>query len=272
MQRRWTPAVKGLVIVNCAVYVLQILAGSGHPGSLTNPLVRAFAFRLEALRDYFAVWQFVSYMFLHGNMMHILFNMLGLWMFGSEVERYIGTRRFLRVYFGAGILGALVHGAIELIMGQWSRPMLGASAGCFGIFVLFGIYFGNAIVLAFLFIPMRARTAVIVFVVISLVSGVQSLGGGGSNVADFAHLGGALFGYLYVKGSSAFSPVGRFMGALKRRLSPRFRPRWEKPPPAQTDKRLEAEVDRILDKIHERGVSSLSDEERRILDEASRKL
>jgi len=269
-QRGWTPAVRGLIIANVIVYFLQMLT-SGRDGS---PLVDALALTPQSVRESFAIWQFVTYMFLHGGLMHIAFNMLGLWMFGAEVERIIGTRRFLWLYFGSGVIGAVLHFVITIVFNRDpSIHMIGASGGVIGVVVAFAIYCGEAIVLFFLFFPMKARTAAILFVAIDLFAGVQSLKDGrGDGVAHFAHLGGALFGYLYCKGIRG-AKFGRIFSSGGRK---RFKPRLIKTdPPGEAAKGgdvLKNKVDQILDKIHTQGVTSLTDEERRILDEASRNL
>ena len=266
VQNRWTPAVRSLIIANCAAFLLQIF--TSERGSV-SPLIAAFAFNVEAVIQRFALWQFVTYMFLHAGVMHLAINMIGLWMFGSEVERVLGTRRFLWLYFGSGVTGALLHFIIRVASGR-GGVMIGASGGCYGVLIAFAIYCGEAIVLAFCFFPMKARTAAIIFVLISFFSGLSELKGAGSNVAHFAHLGGALFGFLYVRAVRS-SKWTRFFALPKTQSRKKFKPRLHQPSPPDMDD-LKERVDQILDKIHTHGADSLTDEERRILDEASRKL
>jgi len=267
VQNRWTPTVRTLIIANCAVFMLQIF--TSERGRI-SPLVVAFALNTATVLRRGALWQFVTYMFLHGGVWHIFFNMLSLWMFGSEVERRLGSRRFCVLYFGSGFLGAVFHFLSMLYLGS-SIPMIGASGGVFGVLIAFAMYCGDAMVL-FFFFPMKARTMAIAFVIINLVNGISELKGAASNVAHFAHLGGALFGFLYIR---AIRAEGRrpFFKFPKWRPRRKFKPRLRRPSaPAPGAAELKARVDEILDKIQLQGIGSLTEEERRILDEASRKL
>ena len=144
----------------------------------------------------FAPWQLVSYGFLHGNLTHLAFNMFGLWMFGSDLERLWGPRRFLELYFvsvvGAGLIQLLVAG-----MQGGLYPTVGASGGLYGVLLAFGLTFPNRIIVPlFPPIPMRAIVAVAVFAAIELFSGIS---GARPGVANFAHLGGMLFGFLMLR-------------------------------------------------------------------------
>ena len=263
IQDRWTPAVKKLVLANVIVFVLQSFT---QDPNANNWMLDLFALRVSTVVKEYAVWQFFTYMFLHGSMFHILLNMLGLWMFGSTVERRLGTRGFLWLYFGSGIAGGLLHFTAQLFTGHWSVPMIGASGACFGVFLAFATLCGDAIVLAFLFFPMRARTAALLFVAVSLFSGFKELQGMSSRIAHFAHLGGALFGYLYVKW-----PLVWARSLPRLRLRPGgFKPKIHRETSSRDD--LSGEVDRILNKIHEQGVGSLTQAERQTLDEASKEL
>ena len=269
MNSRWTPAVKKLVIANVAVYFLQSFTGQFNPG---DPMLQLFALQVSTVVKEFQIWQFFTYMFLHANLSHIFFNMLGLWMFGGEVERRLGTTRFWWLYFGSGITGGLLHFAMQLSFGSWQSPMLGASGACFGVFIAFAMLYKDAMILAFFFIPMKARTAAIIFVALTLFLSSQGFqeGGLGSRIAHFAHLGGMIFAYLFIKWPEIAS--GKvFRALLSRRRA--FRPKiYTEEPSEEVQDGLARQVDKILDKIHRDGVSSLTDRERQILDEASKKL
>lgn len=144
----------------------------------------------------FMPWQLLTYGFLHGNLMHIAFNMFGLWMFGRDLERLWGPRRFLVYYLvcvvGAGLIQLLVAG---LQGGLY--PTVGASGGLFGLLLAFGLTFPNRIVMPlFPPIPMRAITFVFVFGLLELYLG---LSGSAPGIANFAHIGGMLFGYLMLR-------------------------------------------------------------------------
>ena len=144
----------------------------------------------------FMPWQLVTYGFLHGDLMHIAFNMFALWMFGRELELMMGVRRFL-TYFLTCVIGA---GIIQLIVAGTQGglyPTVGASGGVFGILLAYGLAFPNRmIMLLFPPIPMKAKYFVLVFGLLELYLGVS---GNAPGVANFAHLGGMLFGFLLLR-------------------------------------------------------------------------
>jgi membrane associated rhomboid family serine protease len=144
----------------------------------------------------FMPWQLLTYGFLHGNLMHIAFNMFALWMFGRELELMMGPRRFITYFLtcviGAGIVQLLVAGTQGGLY-----PTVGASGGVFGILLAYGLAFPNRmIMLMFPPIPMKAKYFVLVFGLFELYLGVS---GNAPGVANFAHLGGMLFGFLLLR-------------------------------------------------------------------------
>jgi membrane associated rhomboid family serine protease len=168
------------------VFLLELSGGA--------PLVQWFA--LWPGRD-FEPWQLVTYSFLHGGIGHIFFNMLGLYMFGADVERLFGTRFYLAYYFASVVVAGVTHMVITGLMGADATPMVGASGGVYGLLLAFGWYFPQRrVVLLFPPIPMAARTFVIVFGVLELFFGVTGTQAG---VAHFAHLGGMLGGWLMIE-------------------------------------------------------------------------
>jgi membrane associated rhomboid family serine protease len=185
------PVTRALVIANVAVFLLQTNGFS---------LVETFALWPPASGDLaspgFAPWQLVTYSFLHGGFSHILFNMFGLYMFGSEVERLFGSRFFLAYYVASVIAAGITHLAITALIGGPPIPVVGASGGIYGLLLAFGVYFPHRrVVLLIPPIPMKARTFVVVFAVLELFFGVtRTLSG----VAHFAHLGGMLGGWLMI--------------------------------------------------------------------------
>jgi membrane associated rhomboid family serine protease len=144
----------------------------------------------------FMPWQLITYGFLHGDIMHIAFNMFMLWMFGRELELILGSRRFLTYYLTC-VVGA---GIIQLLVAAWQGgiyPTVGASGGVFGLLLLFGMTFPNRmILLMFPPIPMKAKYMVILFGLLELYLGVS---GRAPGIANFAHLGGMLFGFLLIQ-------------------------------------------------------------------------
>jgi membrane associated rhomboid family serine protease len=186
------PVTQALLIANVVVFLAQTASGL--------PLFQWFA--LWPDRN-FAPWQIVSYSFLHGGMAHIFFNMLGLYMFGSDVERLFGSRFFTAYYFASVVAAAACHLAVTSLMGAPPAPMVGASGGIYGLLLAFGWYFPQRrVVLLFPPIPMSARTFVVVFAVLELFFGVTGTAAG---VAHFAHLGGMLGGWLMIEYRRRFS-------------------------------------------------------------------
>ena len=179
----------GLLIANGLVFVLQ----------QTNAEFLYINFALWPATDPrspFMPWQILTYGFLHGDTTHIFFNMFALWMFGRDIELYMGSRRFL-TYYVVCVAGA---GAVQLIVAALQGglyPTVGASGGVFGILLAYGLTFPNRIVVPlFPPIPMRAITFVILFGLLELYLGFS---GSAPGVANFAHLGGMLFGFLMLR-------------------------------------------------------------------------
>ena len=142
-------------------------------------------------KKYF-LWQLATYIFLHGGITHLLFNLLALWMFGGELESYWGSRKFLRYFLFCGI-GA---GICTVIFTPYQFiPVIGASGAIYGILLAFGWLFPNRLIYIYLLFPIPAKYMVIIFGLIELFSSMEGTGGG---VAHLTHLGGLLFGLSYM--------------------------------------------------------------------------
>jgi membrane associated rhomboid family serine protease len=185
-----TPAVKILIVANVVLFALNVIVGDAMTISL--------GLTPQAVFEQFALWQPLTYMFLHstGGVGHILFNMLALLLIGTDLERTWGTRFFVKYYFVTGI-GA---GAASLLLSIFSEtvyysPMVGASGAIYGLLLAYAMYFPNRMLILFIF-PVPARIAVAILGAIAFVS---SMGGPGGGVAHSAHLGGLIVGYLYLK-------------------------------------------------------------------------
>jgi len=190
------PVTQALLLINVALFCLDLFLGPWFS--------RLFA--LWPLGANFLPWQLLSYSFLHGSIEHLFFNMLGLWMFGSELERLWGTRRFIYFWFASVLAAALTQLIVALVIGSFS-PTVGASGGLFGLLLAFGMLFPNRIIVPLIPpIPMRARNFVILFGAIELALGFYSPAGG---VAHFAHLGGMLGGWLTIRYWRGQPPFGR---------------------------------------------------------------
>jgi membrane associated rhomboid family serine protease len=184
--------VKYLIIANVAVYLVQFfIQGGANP--TVNWFDRIFAVSPGCFKQFF-LWQPFTYMFLHSrfHVMHIMFNMLVLWMLGCELERYWGSKFFLKFYLACGIGAGFLIALTALLGGGIT---LGASGAIFGLMVAFAMLFPNATILAFFLVPIKARTFVVFLVAIELFSLVAFAG---DNVSHLGHLGGALVGYLYI--------------------------------------------------------------------------
>ncbi len=185
-----TRTVKQLIIINAAVYILLKISELVH-----NDFILAY-FALIPVRvtREFMIWQLASYMFLHAEILHLFFNMLTLFMFGNDLERYWGTNRFLRYYFITGVGG----GACSWLLAMNSMsPIIGASAAIYGLLLAYGLLYPNRIVYLNFLLPVKVKWLVIIMGGINLF---YSLTGGEPGVAHIAHLGGLLVGFLYLKG------------------------------------------------------------------------
>lgn len=190
-----TPAVKWMIWANVALFVACAIFPvlTGWLGLIPAAVVE---------RGW--IWQPATYMFLHGGIGHILFNMLGIWMFGVELERRWGTRFFLRYYAVTGVGAALTTIVVSLLpfavtSAAYGSNTIGASGTLYGLLLAFALYYPDRPILMFMLFPVPAKYFVMI---LGAISFMLSASGGGPGVAHVAHLGGLLFGYLYLKGGS----------------------------------------------------------------------
>ena len=185
-----TPAVKILIIINVVVFVLNMIVG--------DAMTLRLGFSPQAVIEQFAIWQPFTYMFLHstGGFFHILFNMLALWMIGTDLERTWGTRFFTKYYLITGLGAAAASFVMALFNDAFYYSVtIGASGAIYGLLLAFAMYFPHRQLILFIF-PVPSRIAVTILGAISFLSSVNGPGGG---VAHWAHLGGLVVGYLYLK-------------------------------------------------------------------------
>ncbi len=184
-----TPVVRGILIACVAVFLLQQF----------EPLERHFAlWPLDSYgyRPEFQVWQLVSYAFLHGGLTHILFNMFAVYMFGPEIERLVGSKRFAAYYMVCAISAALAQLAVQHFSNGPTGPTVGASGGVFGLLLAYGLAFPHRrLMLIFPPIPMPAWLFVTLYGLIELYLGIS---GRQPSVAHFAHLGGMVGGFVLI--------------------------------------------------------------------------
>jgi membrane associated rhomboid family serine protease len=247
-----TPMVKSLLIINVIVFLLEYITGGTEMIYLLG-LVPRFVLRR------FFIWQFFTYMFLHGGFWHLFLNMFILWMFGSEIERYWGSREFLKYYFitgiGAGVLSWLTAMNSPI-------PTIGASGAIYGILVAYGMMFPNRPVYLYFLLPVKAKHFVIFLAIMELFA---SRAHASSGIAHFAHLGGMLFGYLYLKRERFSYLLGDILRGSKSKREAQKRLR------EQEEREMERKVDEILQKISREGRDSLTKEEKELLEWASKR-
>lgn len=227
----FTNIVKWLVAINLGVYLLLLVMGAAGLQQLAGEILAAiWLMPAQVVRGY--VWQLVTYAFVHGGFLHFFFNMLALWMFGSQMEQTWGSRRFLKLY-GWGVLGAALFSVALSYTGALGMspitPTVGASGGVYAVLIAFGMTFPESeIMMIFPPISIKAKYFVWLLIVLTLVSSLQ----GGGAVAYMAHMGGLITGFLYVKSLQRgrrrpAASAGRYAG---RGLSDRaWSPPQEKP-------------------------------------------
>lgn len=256
-----TTAIKYLLLANGAVFLLQMVLPTSGGEQL---LIKWFGMRPALVLSKFYVWQLFTYIFLHGDPWHLIINMFFLWMFGCEVERTLGTREFLKYYFICGVGAGIFHLVINF---NSPTVVVGASGAIYGVMVAFAVLFPERVItlLLFLILPVqiKAKYLVMIFACISLL-----LGAFGSNdgVAHFAHLGGMLVGFAYLKLGWRLDHLTTWM-----RQQRESRQAVQDLKKHQAMQRIRERVDEILDKINEVGYDQLDENEKRILQEASEK-
>jgi membrane associated rhomboid family serine protease len=253
--RSLPPAVKTLLTATVGLFVVQwIFSLTGGPS-----LVGLFGLTPALVTGHFFIWQTATYMFLHGGPFHLLFNAYMLWALGKAIELQWGTKPFLFYYFLCGIGAA----AFNVLLEPHSlSPVIGASGAIYGLLVAFAMMYPEAVFLVMFIVPLRAKHAVILFAILELMFSASS---NQSHIANFAHLGGMATGYIYLKSRTWRYDFRFWSGRLgewaQRKTSPK--------PPVEFHE-LGAEVDRILEKISQKGRESLTADEKKLLDQYSR--
>ena len=250
---RW---VLRLILANVAAFFLSFQA----PPALVNRFVLVPA---DILRE---PWTIVTYMFLHGGLGHLFFNMLALFFFGSRVENRLGGGPFLGLYFTSGIMGAL----LSLLFAPHAG-IIGASGAVFGVMLAYAWFWPRDQILIWGVFPIEARYLIVLTTALALWGGFSGASGG---IAHFAHLGGFVGGYLFLRLMATRSGAERFRRA-SRPSTPRLETssgtveRWRKIRRDQLHEVNRDELDRILDKIGATGIGSLTPGEREFLDRFS---
>lgn len=268
-------AIRILVTLNVAVFVLQVVLGVVSPNA-ANALVTAFAFYPEWQTALFQPWRAVTYMFLHGNAFHLIFNMLWLWWMGRAVEETLGPRSFTVIFMGAGIGGALLDIIFAQVLGI--NFVIGASGAVYGIMVAFAMLYPTMPIMLILLPPIQAR-----YVVAGLIALDVLLLGSSDGTARIVHLGGAGIGYLLMKAQRRGKDLGQWFLPVEQlwyRLRGGFKKKHARPQNENmysvsdveiVDEAEQTELDAILEKISREGYDGLTDEEKRKLFELSKK-
>jgi membrane associated rhomboid family serine protease len=252
------PAVKNLIFINGVVYLMLILNNS-----LGRTLMDNFALSRYDIIHSYKIWQFITYLFLHdpGGFLHILFNMLFLWMFGAELEREWGTREFLKYYFitgvGAGVLNILLSPA----------PTIGASGAIYGVMLAYALRFPDRLVYVYLLFPVKVK---FMMGFLTLVSFISTFSPYSSGIAHAAHLGGILIGYFYLRSWTLFYKIKSIFGSISQKKAD-SNMKFTKGGTDKTDY-YRRKIDELLDKINRVGYLNLSEEEKKMLEEGSRYL
>jgi len=247
-----------LIILNVVVYLAQLMS--------ERWVTETFLLYDQWWREPWQAYRLLTYGFLHApnDLWHILLNMFALWLFGREVEHRYGSREFLAFYLTAIVVAGLVWTFAEIPNDDRSS-MLGASGGVTAVLILFAMNFPHQTVLFMFFIPMPMWVLAIIIVFMDAMG--ASGRAGGSNVAFTAHLGGAMFGFLYFQWGARLE---RFLPGSNwtKRFKPK--PKLRVVDSDDADATTDSRVDEILKKIQEQGQDSLTRGERRILEKASR--
>lgn len=251
-----TPWILRLILANVAVFLL-----TASSPQVVDPFV------LVPAEGWYRPWTFITYMFLHGGFGHLFFNMLSLFFFGPRVEDRLGGRAFLGLYFCSGIMGAL----LSLVFTPHAA-IIGASGAVFGVLLAYAWFWPRDQMLIWGIIPIEARWMVLIMTAMSL----YGARGGGGGIAHFAHLGGFLGGFLFLKLLERTSGAERFR-RRNRVSAPRLETmggaleRWKKIRRDQLHEINREELDRVLDKISASGIGSLTPGEREFLDRFSQR-
>jgi membrane associated rhomboid family serine protease len=252
------PAIKWLLIANAAMFLAPRII-------LTNlePFHRLLGLVPDLVWGHGFVWQLVTYMFLHGSLWHILMNMFILWMFGAELERTWGSREFTKFYFVAGIGAGIINVLLAALRPSTANvPIIGASGAIYGLLVAYAMLFPERYVYVYFLIPVKVKYLVMFLVAVEFFSTYQPDG-----VAHFAHLGGALVGFLYLRYDfrwrlKRWSLIDYYHRAKAETLARK----------KQDGLKMMDEVDAILDKINKVGFDNLTKKEKKILEKASDRL
>lgn len=259
-----TPWVKRLIVANVAVFVVSQFFMPGLNAYL--------AFYPHWVYIYAMPWTFVTYMFAHAGWSHLIFNMIALWFFGPRVEDQMGGRRFLTMYFIAGLSGALLSLALSSVA---PYPIVGASGAIFGVLLVYATFWPRDKIYIWGALPVEARWMVIGYTAYSVFGGFGALGSVGGGTAHFAHLGGFVGAFVYLRWIDFRSPLRAYQRKLETATYGKKGwglsgdteeiARWEQIPRAGLHPMNVEELDRVIAKAKKEGVRRLTPDERAFL-------
>ncbi|MEI6675968.1 MAG: rhomboid family intramembrane serine protease [Verrucomicrobiota bacterium] len=266
-----TPVVKWLIITNVAVFCLDII--------FNRQLETWGCFTIDSALGQGRVWKFLTFQFLHANVLHVLFNMLGLFFFGPWAERWWGARRFLAFYLLCGAAGAAFYTVLSFLgvlqpkfdAPLDSVPLVGASAGIYGILVGVAVIAPDLRVMLY-FPPIEMSMRQLAIAVLVIAAGTVLLDLGSNAGGEAGHLGGALLGFLLMRQAWLLNWAKRRVPGVEI-IPPKVfgsRPESKLRPRTEIDLAAQTEVDRILDKISQQGFQSLTEVERATLQQIAK--
>lgn len=264
-----TPVVKKLMLFNGAVFIFQQIGGIFAPGFLES----VFGLSHAGVAKNFMLWQPFTYMFLHGGWLHIIFNLIALWMFAGEIENILGEKKFLKFYLlsglGAGFFIAMMNYYIFVRLGS-SPVTIGASGAVYAILLAYGISWPNREVLLYFVLPVKMKYLLIGFGVMEFFGTLSSASGTGGGISHIGHLGGLICGFFLFKimrsrGFSSAKGKSSILGDFERK-------RQLKKKQNEINTRIKAKkiIDSSLEKIARGGMSSLTPDEKKQLEWARR--
>ena len=287
------PVIKNLLIINGAVFILQLLPKFWYYGfqcTFDDYIVRYFA--LLPMGYGFLPWQLITYQFMHAGFFHIFFNMFILWMFGMEIENLWGSKKFLIFYLTTGVIGGLFQILLSpIFLGGLNGPTVGASGSIMGVMVAFAMLFPNRYIYIYFLIPVKVKY----FIVFLVLLDIFAANGGGIILLTLFILAELYLDFLYMMftnqgsisfrnifGGSSSSSFGNYSNPSSKfkNITNPFKKKKEDVEDATyydiTDRDehqvSQKEIDAILDKISQSGYQNLSDKEKKILFEASKKM
>jgi membrane associated rhomboid family serine protease len=258
-----------LLIINTIVFVGQLI--TSHSLQAQEFEGTYLALSLDGIKHFY-LWQLLTFQFMHAGLLHILFNSLAIYFFGRPVENAFGGKRFLTIYFVSGVIGGLVQMLFALLIPSFDGPVVGASAGASGLVAAFAVLNWNqpfTIFLYFLPVTMRGKTLLWVSIALAVVGMLTP-----SNVANAAHLGGILTGFIFARhliNRSWSPPSGENRMAFLEFFARRKKAKKDAAD-LSAEEYLQKEVDPILEKISAHGIQSLTAREREILEKARSKM